>query len=397
MIMSPHRSPTRSACFDGWRWPLAWRAGAAIGLLALASLAGRPAQAAVTFDQTNLVTDNQSVNSASIQDANLQNPWGISFTPTSPFWVSDNADGLSTLYNVSPSSNAVTKVGLVVTIPPPGAGSPTGTVANTNAGAFNGDNFLFVSEDGTISGWRGAFGTTAETLVTGSAANVYKGVALGTPGATELMYAANFRTGHIDVLTASGPIALPGSFIDSALPSGYAPFNIQNIGNRLYVSYALQDATKHDDVAGATNGFVDEFDLNGNFVARIASRGTLDSPWGMTIAPASFGSLAGDLLVGNFGDGRISAFNLQTDTFVALLDDANGDPLTIPGLWDITTGNGTGAGSTQNVYFTAGPNDETDGLFGVLTNAPEPASMTLLGVAMGGLWLTRRRKKKPID
>ena len=394
-------------------------AGATLALLALASFSGRPAHADLQVDQDNLVTDNQSVNSAQITDPNLQNPWGVSFSPTSPFWISDNNDGLSTLYAVNPTTNAVTKESLTVTIPPGGGnGSPTGQVNNTNTGAFHGDNFLFVSEDGTISGWRGALGTTAETFVPASDPNtgaVYKGSALATPtgtvtqgattlpAGTEVLYAANFRAGTVDVFTAGGAAAavaaqvtLQGTFTDPNIPAGYAPFNIQKIGNNLYVSYALQDAAKHDDVAGAGNGYVDEYDLNGNLIARIATRGTLDSPWGMTIAPASYGSLAGDLLVGNFGDGEISAFNLTTDTFAGVLDNPNGTPLTIPGLWDITPGNNGNAGSSQDIYFTAGPNDETDGVFGVLTNAPEPASLSVLGVSLVGTLLARRRRSRPI-
>jgi uncharacterized protein (TIGR03118 family) len=370
-------------------------AGIAIGLLAVALLPGQPAQANIIVDQTNLVTDNQAVNSAALTDPNLQNSWGVSFSGTSPFWVSDNNAGVSTLYNVNPTTNAVTKVALTVTIPPGGgAGTPTGQVNNSNSGAFNGDNFLFVSEDGTISGWRGALGTTAQTLVAGSSANVYKGATLATVSGTEFLYAANFRTGTIDICSGSCTSTHPGTFIDPGIPAGYAPFNIQNIGNKLYVSYALQNAAKHDDVAGAGNGYVDEYDLNGNFIARIATKGTLNSPWGMTIAPASFGSLAGDLLVGNFGDGQISAFNLGNDSFAGLLDNTNGTPLTIDGLWDLTTGNGGGAGSPQDLYFTAGPNGETDGLFGVLTNTPEPASMTLFGVGLAGILLARRHKRR---
>jgi uncharacterized protein (TIGR03118 family) len=394
--MSVHQSNIRPA---DRRWPrqtpLTRCAGAAITVLALATLTGRPAQADLEVNQTDLVTDNQSVNAASVTDPNLQNPWGISFSAGSPFWVSDNAIGLTTLYKVVPNTNATTIQtigGQPVTIPPAGTGSPTGQANNSNAAAFHGDNFLFVSEDGTISGWRGALGNTAETFVAASATNVYKGVALGTVNGTEFMYAANFRTGHIDVIAGSGSATVTGTFTDPNIPAGYAPFNVQNIGGKLYVSYALQDGAKHDDVAGAGHGYVDEFDLNGNFIARIASQGTLNSPWGMTIAPASFGSLAGDLLVGNFGDGKISAFNLGTDSFVGMLDNITGQPLAIPGLWDITTGNGASAGSTQSVYFTAGPNDETDGVFGVLTSAPEPASMALLGVGVMALLAGRRRR-----
>jgi uncharacterized protein (TIGR03118 family) len=399
--MIKHRSSARPARSTLVRWlrerPLTRHAGIAIGVLAVAGLAGQPARADIEVTQTNLVTDNQAVNTAAITDPDLQNPWGVSFSPTSPFWISDNNDGLSTLYSVNPTTNAVSKVALTVTIPPGGGnGSPDGQVSNTNAAAFNGDNFLFVSEDGTISGWRGALGTTAQTLQapTANNGNVYKGTALGTVNGTEFLYAANFKTGNIDVIAGSGTATITGRFTDpNGLPPGYAPFNIQNIGGKLYVSYALQDAAKHDDVAGAGNGYVDEYDLNGNFIARIATKGTLNSPWGMTIAPASLGSLAGDLLVGNFGNGEISAFNLANDTFAGMLDGPDGNPLVIPELWDLTPGNGTSAGSTQDLFFTAGPNDQTDGVFGVLTNAPEPASVSLLGIGLGGILLARRRRR----
>ncbi len=329
---------------------------------------------------TKLVSD---LPGAQITDPNLVNPWGISFPGTGPFWVSDNGTGTSTLYSVNANTNFATKLGLTVAIP--GAGTPTGQVFNpsTATGAFNSDNFLFVSEDGTVSGWRGALGTTAETLVAGSASNVYKGSAFAVTGGHAYLYEANFRTGGIDVLKgdAAAP-TLAGSFTDPNAVAGFAPFNIQNLGGTLYVTYAKQDAAKHDDVAGAGNGFVDAFDLNGNFLRRIASNGVLDSPWGLAIAPSSFGNLAGKLLVGNFGDGRISAFDSITGAPSGQLLDTNGTPIAIDGLWAITPGNGVNAGSSSRLYFTAGINGETHGLFGSLTAVPEPSPIILGGLAL---------------
>ena len=316
------------------------------------------------------MTDDQTVNAAAITDPTLKNAWGISFGPTSPFWVSANGSGVSNVYEVNPVTNAPTKLGLVVSIP--GDGSVTGQVFNGNAAAFNDDRFLFVSEDGTISGWRSALGTSAEVIVPGSTANVYKGTTEATIGGNSYLYAANFRAGTIDVIkgTAGAP-DLTGSFTDPGIPAGFAPFNIRNLGDNLYVAYAVPDADKHDDVAGPGNGFVNVFDTQGNFVRRVGSQGTLNSPWGLAIAPASFGEFAGDLLVGNFGDGRINAFNLATDSFVGQLPGVGGQPLSIDGLWALTTGNDVSAGNSQSIYFSAGPNGESNGLFGVIVS-PNP-------------------------
>jgi uncharacterized protein (TIGR03118 family) len=209
------------------------------------------------------------------------------------------------------------------------------------------------------------------------------------------LYAANFRAGKIDVFpgTAAAP-SLPGNFTDPNLPAGYAPFNVQNLNGKLYVTYALQDAAKHDENPGPGQGFVSVFDLSGNFLGRVGTGGTLNAPWGLAIAPSSFGNLAGDLLVGNFGDGTINAFDLQTDTFVSQLTGPNGVTLAIDGLWALNVGNGGSAGSDQKLYFTAGPDDESNGLFGVLIPAPEPASLAVFGAGLIALYAVRRRRTR---
>jgi uncharacterized protein (TIGR03118 family) len=358
------------------------------------------------FSATNLVTDDQSVNPAQITDPFLKNAWGISHSAGSPFWVSDNGSGVSTLYQVNPATNVTTKV--ILGSPPgpsggvaiPGDGTVTGQVFNTAAGtgAFNGDAFLFVSEDGTVSGWRGALGTTAERFQVADTANVYKGTTLDATGGHSYLLSANFRAGTIDVIKGdAGAPALTGNFTDPGLPAGYAPFNVQLLAGKIYVTYALQDAAKHDDSPGAGHGFVSAFDLQGNFLGRIGSMGTLNSPWGLAIAPTSFGSFAGDLLVGNFGDGTINAFNANPATpgFLGQLPGVGGNPLAIDGLWALMPGNDGNGGNSQNIYFSAGPNNEANGLFGVL-NVPEPSSIVLLLIAGGALagrwaWTNRRR------
>ncbi len=342
---------------------------------------------------TNLVTDDQSVNTATLTDSNLKNAWGMSQSAGGPFWVSDNATGVVTLYNVNPANDAPIKAGLTVTIP--GDGSVTGEAYNNQASAFGGDAFLFVSEDGTISGWRGALGTTAEVLQTANTANVYKGAALATVGGSTYLYAANFAAGTIDILKGNaGAPNLAGNFTDPNLPSGYAPFNIENLGGTLYVTYALQDGAQHDDVAGAGHGFVDAFSTSGVLLGRIASQGVLNSPWGLTIAPAGFAGVGGDLLVGNFGDGTIHAFNPTTHAYDGPLTLSGGATLSIDGLWGLAVGNDGSAGSSQRVYFTAGPGGEAHGLFGSLTSVPEPSTCLLAGLGFFSIVALRRSRGK---
>jgi uncharacterized protein (TIGR03118 family) len=337
------------------------------------------------FVQTNLVSDTPGV--ANNTDPSLVNPWGVAFSSSSPFWVSDNASGVATLYN----SDGV-KQSLVVTIP--GVlgqpGEPTGVVFNGTVN-FNSDLFIFAGENGTISGWRGALGTSAETLLTSSNGAVYKGIATETTPQGTYLLAADFHNNQITVLPGTGAPALLGSFQDPSLPAGYAPFNIENIGGILYVTYALQDAAGMDDVSGAGNGIVDVFDPNGNFVRRLITGGSLDSPWGMALAPTGFGSFSNDLLVGNFGDGTINAFSPITGAFLGQLDDASGNPIVNPGLWALTFGNGGNGGLPSDLYFTAGSAAENHGLFASLaptspsTATPEPETLTLLAVGVLGL------------
>jgi uncharacterized protein (TIGR03118 family) len=347
----------------------------AVGIATVGSL---PAQAATTtFEQVNLVSNIPEL--ALHTDPDLVNPWGISHSPTSPFWVSDNGTGVSTLYN--PATPDI-KLSLVVTIPPP-AGSAAGTTSKPTGQVFNGGTdfvvtsaagsgparFIFATEDGTISGWNPAADPTNAILAVdhSGAEAIYKGLAIGSNSAGNFLYAANFHAGTIEVFDKDfHQVQLAGSFSDPNVHRGFAPFNIQNLGGKLYVTYAKQDADGEDDVAGPANGYVDIFDTTGNLLQRLATRGRLNSPWGLAIAPPTFGAFAGDLLVGNFGDGRINVIDPVTGEFLDQLRDANNHAITIDGLWGLIVGNGGNGGDPGKIYFTAGPNDEADGLFGSL-------------------------------
>jgi uncharacterized protein (TIGR03118 family) len=354
-----------------------------------------PATAQLRVDQTNLVSDIPGL--AKLKDPDLVNAWGISSGPTLPFWISDNGTGLATLYSVPGSGPpAVSKFPLTVTIPPTAGGTtsaPTGQVFNTFGGVgFGGAAFLFDSEDGVISGWSG--GTKAVVDKDFGSAAVYKGLAISDPGTNfAVLYATNFRAGTIEAYDSTFA-SLPLSFTDPNLPKGYAPFNDKVINGELYVTYAKQDAEKHDDDAGAGHGFVDIFNLDGTLKERLISRGALDSPWGLQIAPASFGSFAGDLLVGNFGNGMINAYNPTTGMFVGTLDGTDGSPLVIDGLWGLTIGNGSVAGgSLDTVFFTAGPDGESHGLFGSLA-VPEPSTWAMLLLGFTGLGIAGYRASR---
>ena len=355
-----------------------------------------------------LVDRNHILHAPFIIDPNLVNPWGLTETSASPFWVSNNNAGVSTLYSVPGASNTPVSINsLVVSIPNPGdvltaTGTPTGAVFNVDlAGkgfeisgvAKNGTAnsapaiFLFATEDGTIVGWNpgvnpagfdlnkaGTYGILAVDNSGGCGSPngaVYKGLAIATDAGSgnTFLYAANFRAGTIEVYdTSFKRVTLPpGAFTDSELPHGYAPFNVTLSGGVLFVTYARQDKAKHDPVHGHGRGFVNTFDLSGHRLARFASRGQLNAPWGVVRAPASFGQLAGVVLVGNFGDGQINAFDPTTGDFIGKVVNSKGEVILIDGLWALMVGNGKNGGESASIYFTAGPNGETDGLFGSLS------------------------------
>jgi uncharacterized protein (TIGR03118 family) len=337
------------------------------------------------------------------QDAVLQNAWGIAFSPAgSPFWVNDNVTGCSTLY-----TGDGTKLGLQVSIPLPGnvvpAGSchavdannppnptpaaPTGIVWNPSTafvvpGTKLPAAFIFATEDGTISAWTGGL-TPADHAVlavdnsatpTAATGAVYKALVFAVNAKGGFLFATNFRAGRIDVFGPPGPsgqytpVTTDGGFVDPELRAGYAPFGIANIDGDLFVTYAKQNDSKHDDISGAGHGFVDVFDTDGHLLRRFASRGSLNSPWGVTRASFAFGRFSGKILVGNFGNGKIGAFN-NDGTFVGDLEGTDGNPLVIDGLWTLTLGGGRGS-SPDTLYFAAGPDGEFNGLFGTITPAP---------------------------
>ena len=337
---------------------------------------------------------------AATQDPVLQNAWGIAFSPSgSPFWVNDNQTGCSTLYK-----GDGTKIGLQVSIPlagnvipsgschavdpnnppNPALAAPTGIIWNpSSAFVVPGTKlpavFIFATEDGTLSAWAGGLNPfndavlAADNSATPTAGNgaVYKGLVFGLSAKGGLLYATNFRAGTVDVFGPNGTSGLftqtltDGGFTDPNMPPGYAPFGISNIDGDLFVTYAKQDAAKHDDAAGPGRGFVDVFDTDGHLLRRFASRGSLNSPWGVTRASFAFGRYSGKILVGNFGNGRINVFDNE-GRFVGELRDALGEALAIDGLWTLTLGGGGGS-SSDTLYFSAGPNGETNGLLGTIT------------------------------
>jgi uncharacterized protein (TIGR03118 family) len=355
-----------------------------LAMLLAAGLAVAPAGVRAQgnhYKQTPLVGNTTAVG-APHTDGNLVNPWGIAFGPGTLFWIADNNSGFSTLYDASGNINP-----LAVTIPPPSVSNapatPTGIVYNgsssfqiTDGGVTAASQFIFSTEDGTLSAWNGTGNQNLAVRVVdnpnfGSGSDpVYKGLAMGAVGQNLFLYATNFRTGKIDVFDAQfHPAAVMGTFTDPNLPAGFAPFGIHNINGMLYVTYAMQDQPKHDPVHAPGAGVVDIFDTNGNFSSRLINNGgALNAPWGVVMAPTSFGAFGGDLLVGNFGDGLINAFDPTMGTLLGTLQDQNGQNIVNASLWDMVFGaNGTGSPST--LYFSAGLNNEMGGLFATLDPA----------------------------
>jgi uncharacterized protein (TIGR03118 family) len=355
-------------------------------LLALCGFAG-VARGAEGYRQTNLVSDIPGL--APVTDPNLVNPWGLAVgvlfgTIPTFLWVADNATGVSTLYDGSGNpAPPPPQTPLVVIIPPAGNGTiaaPTGIVLNgtgqflVSEGGLSGSAFfIFASEDGGISGWNPTVNPTRAILAvdnSGSGA-IYKGLALASSGGANFLYATNFHAGTVDMFDSS--FAPAGSFTDPNPDlAGFAPFGIQAIGSQLYVTYAKQDKAKEDDVKGPGLGFVDVFNTDGTFAKRLVSNGTLNAPWGLALAPADFGDFSNDLLVGNFGDGRISAFDPTSGEFQGLLRETNGSAIKIKGLWALVFGSGDPSGNggpANSLFFTAGIAGEHHGLFGTLTVA----------------------------
>ena len=323
------------------------------------------------FTWDNLVSDINGV--ARQKDPNLVNPWGLAISPTGAIWVANNGTGTATIYNSEGRALPKESNPLVVTIPAAPSntegGKPTGQVLNTTSdfvisqGGHSGKAiFLFAGEDGTISGWNQNVDATHAILGAdqSSTGAIYKGLAIGVTGGNSYLFATNFHSGTVDIFDKSFALVVkPGAFHDPNLPAGFAPFGIRNFENRLYVTYAKQDADAEDDVPGAGNGFIDVFNLNGNFVRRFATQGALNSPWGLARAPRKFGKFGNALLVGNFGNGRINVFDFTTGNFIAHLNDEDDHALAFDGLWDLKFYN-------HSLYFTAGIADEEHGLFGVI-------------------------------
>ncbi len=343
-----------------------------------------------TFTQINLVSDVPGL--AVSTDAHLKNPWGVSFTPTSPFWVSNQGSGTSTLYN---GAGAI--VPLVVTIPPgahPPTG-PTGQVFNNSSGFLVNNaaaaTFIFATLQGTLAAWNGSVGTTAVQEASTPGA-IYTGLAQATSAGSPYLYAAD-STGHINVFDSNwGNVTgttFSGKFVDPHPVAGFVPFNIQLVGSALYVTYAALTPMG----TGLPGGYIDVFDTAGNFLERFTTGNSLFAPWGLTLAPSTFGSFGNDLLVGNFGNGEILAYDPTTSAFLGTINGEDGNPITNSFLWSLETRVGGAGDNPDAVYFTAGINNQNDGLFGEIVATPEPA--TILETASGiiALALLRFRRR----
>lgn len=375
----------------------------AVGLVAGLSVTslGISLPASAQYAQTNLVSNIPGL--AAITDPHLVNPWGLSRSPTSPFWTSNQGNNSSTLYAITGATNVSQFLGVnangFVGIPTTAAGpqGPTGQVNNTNTASFQltpgvtstSARFLFANLNGTISGWAGGLTSTIEVTSPGA---VYTGLAIDTAGTR--LYAADSAGGHVNMFdSAFAPVNLPGAFSDPTLPAGFVPFNVQDIGGRVYVTYAPAGlAAQRTAAPGA--GFVSVFDENGAFLQRLISGSQLAAPWGLALAPAGFGPLGGDLLVGNFSFAAsvINAFDPVTGAFRGSIpiDVGANSP---GGLWGLMFGSGAGSGGDANtLYFLDGINGETAGLFGAVAAVPEPGTFALLGVGLSVIGWRRRRR-----
>jgi len=381
-----------------------------VAVLSLASVL--PAlSSAQHYNQKNLVSDISQPSNADgspvVLDPNLKNPWGITRSSGSPWWISNNNSGTSTLYVIDSSGNAVPTNNFpdppgstfdnFVIVPPPGftpgaAATPTGIVFNGSPTDFILDKgtppgnpalFIFATEDGTISGWNpmdnipagGKPPSINVVLEVDNSGNgspngaVYKGATTADIHGVRYLYVTNFRRARVEVYDTGFHRVHFGeeAFEDESIPEGFAPFNIQNIGGSLFVTYAKQDAARHDDVKGDGNGYVDIYSPAGKLEGRLQHGPWMNSPWGVVWTPRDFGEFSNTILVGNFGSGWIAAFNGFTRKFIGFMQNSDNSLVTIHGLWSLTFGNGAKAGPSTTLFFSAGINDESDGLFGTLT------------------------------
>jgi uncharacterized protein (TIGR03118 family) len=348
-----------------------------IALVSLGSALLLAAQA--TADPLSLYEQHVLVSDGSVAadhvDPNLVNAWGVAFNPNAVVWVANNHTGTSTLYDGAGVANP-----LVVTIPAVNGdetGNPTGIVYSggsdfvISSGTLSGAaRFIFAAENGTLSGWSPSVDSSHAIVAVDRSAQgaVYKGLALGGNGSGHLLYATDFHNRRVDVFDGSFHVVnRPGAFMDPRLPPGYAPFGIQNVSGDIVVAFAKREAQGDDEMAGQGLGIVDLFDPNGMFVQRIATHGQLNAPWGIALAPASFGRFGGTLLIGNFGDGAINAFDMRSGNFMGTLRGTDGRPLHIDGLWGMAFGNGVLGQNTNTLFFAAGPGDEEGGAYGMIT------------------------------
>jgi uncharacterized protein (TIGR03118 family) len=370
----------------GRKWQPAFVAFvAASGLVAAAApaLAAPPAQSPDVFTKVKLIS-NLTTQHASLTDPNLKNAWGITAGPNTPLWVSDNNSGKATVYSGGINGS---KVMLQLTVPVPG-GNPTGQVFNSfkgfPVGGAGGSPAIFIADSdsigstqspGQIEAWDGGATFVVEDSPTGGPGGttpkgaVFKGLAIASTTAGPELFATDVANGRVDIFNSKfAPVSAPGEFTDPHLPAGYAPFGIQALGGKIYVSYGKQNAQKTDVVPGAGLGVVDVYSVNGTLLHHLVSNGPaspLNEPWGLAIAPAGFGPFAGDLLVGNLGNGWINAFNTLTGKFQGVLDNSRGYPITINGLWGLRVGNSL-FGGPSSLVFSAGPSNYNNGSVGVI-------------------------------